>query len=161
MRCEEVREVVEEAKAKEFSARLQEHLAGCAACEAYARDWRLLRTGFRALAVEPVPEPSWGFTTRLLRRLEQVTEPSRGAEEFLERVGRRVVYGTFLLALMLLLALVLPSSGPLRGPGLAEVYRAQSEVAMMESDPLFASELPAGQDLAPVNPTGWDENGEK
>ncbi|MGD0921217.1 MAG: hypothetical protein ABSA70_05545 [Terriglobia bacterium] len=150
MRCEEVRKIIAEDWPEEAPAAVREHLAGCPACDALARDHRLVRTGFHALAAEPAPEPSWGFSTRLLRRLQE--SPEREGAEFLERVGRRVVYATFLLALTLLLALALPSSGPLRGPTTAELYLAQSEVVTAGNDPIFTGEFPENNGAAPVAP---------
>ena len=155
MRCEEVRKIIAEDWPEETPAAVREHLAGCPVCDGLARDHRLVRAGFRVLAAEPVPEPSWGFSTRLLRRLEE--SPAQEGAEFLERVGRRVVYATFVLALTLLLALVLPPSGPLRGPTTAELYLAQSEseVVTAGNDPIFAGELPENNGATPVAP----ENG--
>jgi hypothetical protein len=133
---------------EEISAAVHEHLAGCPGCDALAREYGLVRAGFRALAAEPTPEPSWGFSARLLRRLEK--SPDEEGTEFLERVGRRVVYASFLLALTLLLALALPSSGPLRGPTTADLYLAQSEVVTVGTSPIFAGELPENQGATPV-----------
>jgi anti-sigma factor RsiW len=153
MRCEEVRKIFAEDWPEETPAAVREHLAGCPACDGLARDHRLVRAGFHALAAEPAPEPSWGFSTRLLRRLEE--SPAQEGAEFLERVGRRVVYATFVLALTLLLALALPSSGPLRGPATAELYLAQSEIVTGGNDPIFAGELPENNGATLVAP----ENG--
>ena len=72
--------------------------------------------------------------------------------EFLERAGRRVVYATCVLALTLLLALALPSSGPLRGPTTAELYLAQSEEVTAGSIPIFTGELPSNNGATPVAP---------
>ena len=150
MRCEEVRKIIAEDWPEETPAAVREHLAGCPVCDSLARDHRLVRAGFHALAAEPAPEPSWGFSTRLLRRLQE--SPEREGAEFLERVGRRVVYATFLLALTLLLALALPSSGPLRGPTTAELYLAQSEVVIAGNDPVFTGEFPENNGATPVAP---------
>jgi hypothetical protein len=139
MRCEDVHRIIVEDWPEEIPAAVREHLAGCPGCGALAREYGLVRAGFRALAAEPVPEPSWGFAVRVLRRLEESPVPE-GAE-FLERVGKRVVYASFLLALTLLLALALPSSGPLRGPTAADFYLAQQESVTMGSDPILTGEL--------------------
>lgn len=139
MRCDEIRQIIIEDWPAEIPAAVREHLAGCPGCEALVRDYGLVRAGFRALATEPVPEPSWGFSTRVLRRLAESPEQESG--EFLERVGRRVVYATCLLALTLLLALALPSSGPLRGPTTADLYLAQSEVVMAGNTPVYTGEF--------------------
>jgi hypothetical protein len=139
MRCEEVHRILLEDWPEEISATVREHLAGCPACGALARECGLVRAGFRALAAEPVPGPSWGFAARVLRRLEE--SPAPEGLEFLERAGRRVVYASFALALTLLLALVLPSSGPLRGPTVADFYLAQQESVTIASDPILTGEL--------------------
>lgn len=152
MRCEEVRKIIAEDWLEEAPAAVREHLAGCPVCDGLARDCRLVRAGFHALAAEPAPEPSWGFSARLLRQLEGPSE-QEGAE-FLERVGRRVVYATFVLALTLLLALALPSSGPLRGPTTAELYLAQSEseVVTAGNDPILTDEFPENNGATLVTP---------
>ena len=139
MRCEDVHRIIVEDWPEEIPAAVREHLAGCPGCGALAREYGLVRAGFCALAAEPVPEPSWGFAVRVLRRLEE--SPEEGEAEFLERVGRHVVYASFLLALTLLLALALPTSGPLRGPTAADFYLAQQESVTIGSDPILTGEL--------------------
>jgi anti-sigma factor RsiW len=151
MRCEKIREVVERHTAQEVPAAVREHLAACPACGAYARDWRLVRGGLRALAGEPVPEASLGFRARLVRRLEEARETGSVADEFVERVGRRVVFATLLLALTVLLALVLPSAGPVRGAAAAaDLFPAQSEIALAENDPIFAPDYHDNRGAAPT-----------
>jgi len=66
------------------------------------------------MAEEAVPEASVGFAARLLRRLQE-WEETGGRSEFFETVGRRFVYATLALTLVLLLSLVLPAYGPVRG----------------------------------------------
>jgi len=73
-----------------------------------------MHAGLRALAEEAAPEASIGFVSRVLRRLE-TWEGKASRSEFFERVGRRFVYATLALTLALLLILVLPNSGPVRG----------------------------------------------
>ena len=158
MHCRQVQAVLDELKPGETPAQVLEHLAGCSACEEYARGWRQLRGGFRALAVEEVPEPSLGFPARLARRLGQAADESRLGAEFLERVGRRFVYATALLMLTVLLAWVLPSSGPWRGPATPEVYLAQPEIASLGSDPVFSEGSPDSPDDVLVNTPPKGEN---
>lgn len=158
MRCDEVREIVGQESLEAASPPVRAHLVACAACREYAREWNLLRGGFHVLRQEHPPKPSLGFAARLVRRLEEVPAPGL-MEEFLERVGRRVVYATSLLALILLLALALPDSGPLRGPGAAEVLGEPGEVVMAGNDPVFASEFAV--DLAAVNGAGGNEKEKK
>ena len=147
MRCDEVRESVEELRGDALPAPLREHLVSCAACAAYARQWQLVEAGLRALAREPVPAASLGFAARVVRRLEGLAEAGRKSEELWERAGRRFVFATLLLALTTLLVLLLPSSGPLRAPTTTEAYFAGLEVAATANDPLFADE--ASSDFAP------------
>jgi len=114
MDCEEIRDLISELWGGELSAEAREHVSKCAGCERFLRDARLVQAGFRALAEETVPEASLGFASRLIRRLQEWEE--KGARsEFFETVGRRFVYATFALTLALLLSLVLPTSGPVRG----------------------------------------------
>jgi anti-sigma factor RsiW len=140
MRCEEVRNRLVEVWPQEAPEPVRGHLATCAKCRLYARDWERVRAGFAALAAEPAPEPSWGFKERVLRRLEEAPDTVGFAEEFFERAGRRVVYAAGVLALMLLLVMAVPSSGPLRGPTAAELYAAEVEAAG-GTNSLYAAEV--------------------
>lgn len=140
MRCKEVQESLAETGAMTLTAPGREHLERCSVCQAYARDWGLLRSGFRALAAEQVAEASLGFAARVARRIEEAARRGNAEAEFLERVGRRVVYVTSVLALVAILALALPSSGPVRSPASADLLLAQSEVVATESNPIFAEE---------------------
>ncbi|MBI1941050.1 MAG: hypothetical protein HYS33_06045 [Acidobacteria bacterium] len=79
----------------------------------------------------------------------------------MEQVGQRVVYATLVLASVLILALVLPQSGPLRGATLAELLPTQPEVTVAVNDPVFPYELPSVYELVPDNPAGERENGER
>lgn len=153
MRCRKVRESLEELREVQPTAIIQEHLASCAECRAYAEDWRLLRTGFSALAEEPAPEASIGFVARLVRRLGEAaaTDVSR---DFLEQAGRRVVWATLLVALTVVLVLLLPSWSPLHGPtGAAELYPTP-QIAAAETDPVFADDNASALRLTPGNPSG-------
>lgn len=159
VRCEEIQDILESLTPQEIPDTLREHLAICAGCEAYARDWGLVRGGLRQLASEEVPEASPGFVTRLVRRLDE-SPSSDIAAEFFERVGRRVVFSTLLLALTALLALVVPAAGPLRTPA-ADLSLAQAEAIPGASDPVFASEYQESPDAAPAKLPGQGNKGEK
>ena len=87
MRCDEVRESVEELRGDALPAPIREHVVSCAACAAYAREWQLVGAGLRALAREPVPEASLGFAARVVRRLEQ--HRARQRDESREHEVRR------------------------------------------------------------------------
>jgi hypothetical protein len=138
MRCDDVRMILGEAKAEELSGAVRQHLDGCRECSAWWREWHLVSAGFQALAEEQVPEPSLGFATRVIRRLEKGAETGWGVGDFFERAGRRVVWATLVVTLSALLALVLPSSGPVRGPSEPDyLLAAQPEVATMRSEPIL------------------------
>lgn len=143
MRCEDFRNLIAMEQAGDEVA---EHLARCPACREFARDNELLGAGLRLLAAEPAPEPSWGFAARLLRQLEAARERDYSAMEFFEKAGRRVVYAASLVALLVVLALALPSSGPFRGPTTAEFTLAQSDNGTV-INPLLADESAVTQDV--------------
>ncbi len=161
MRCEEVQKILEEFETRKLPGVVREHLARCSGCEAYARDWRLVRAGFRSLAEEQAPVASLGFAARLVRRLGEAAEQHCLESVGLERAGRRFLYAAALLTLTLLLSLVLPSSGPVRGPATADLYRAQTEVATAGNDPIFAPGLQDNHGAAPASLTGEGEQEQK
>lgn len=140
MRCEEVREYVEELGTVSLPDGVRQHAAACPACKEYLGDQRLVSAGLRSLAEEAAPELSVGFAVRVLRRLET----GRSREEFLERAGRRFVYASLVLALTLLLALLVPISGPLRAPATADSYLAEPEAFNSVGDPVLSGD-PASQ----------------
>jgi hypothetical protein len=109
------------------------------------RDARLVQAGFRTLAEEAVPEASLGFASRLVRRLHEWQE--KGARsEFFETVGRRFVYATLALTLALLLSLVLPTSGPVRGVAGADFLGLQSNGQSAQPD-VIGGDLGDSRDL--------------
>lgn len=140
MRCEEVREYVEDLGTGSLPDAVRQHAAACPACKAYLGDQRLVSAGLKSLAREAPPELSVGFATRVLRGLET----GRSREEFLERAGRRFVYASLVLALTLLLALLAPISGPLRSPATADSYLAEPEAFNTVGDPVLSGD-PASQ----------------
>lgn len=127
MRCKDVVTTLEEMGTNAPPQSITEHLSGCPACADNFKDLRLLRAGFRTLAEDRAPDASFGFASRVMRRLDDMVDSGRGAAEFLERAGRRFVLATLLLAMSMLLALVLPSSGPVRGPSNDEAYLSPPE----------------------------------
>jgi len=155
VRCEEVREILVESKPQEIPAPVEEHLSACAGCQEYARSWRLVSAGFEVLTEERVPDASLGFAARLVRRLEEARQGFGSGAEIWERAGRRFVYAALLLTLTMLLALLLPSSGPLRESAAADLYVAQADIASAENDPVLSPETA----LAPW--PGESENGKK
>ena len=141
MRCDQVRQTLEDG-GESYPALVLDHLRQCPWCAAYERDWRWVRTGMAALAREAAPEPSWGFASRVLRRLDEGQFPLRLVDDFFETAGRRVVYFTFLLAMVLLLAIALPSSGPVRGRRVRDVSWPQTELVATRDYPIPPGELP-------------------
>jgi predicted anti-sigma-YlaC factor YlaD len=122
MRCSKIRETLELENNSQSRPAVREHLAVCSECRTYATNLSKLAAGMKLLAEEPVPEPSIGFQLRVLRRLDQESR-----RDFLERAGQRVVYATLIVVLFLLLAMIVPSSGPVRSSPKLENYQPQEE----------------------------------
>lgn len=140
MRCRKARRLVLEHGGR--SAFLEEHISTCPACAAYAREWAGLRSGIRGLAMQPVPEPSAGFASRLVRNLQEASGAQRAGEFFLERVGRRFVYAALLAALLLFGVLVVPRSSPVRSaPVAAEVSAVQPETIAAQNYPIYSGQI--------------------
>jgi hypothetical protein len=114
MRCDDVRIILGEVRGGKAPQDVLAHLSTCAACAKWARQWRVMGAGFQALAQESIPEPSWGFPQRVVRRLQEAAESGKTAADFVERAGRRVVWATLAVTLAMILALLVPSSGPIR-----------------------------------------------
>lgn len=151
MRCDEAMEILEETRTEELAPPLKQHLAECAACKSARADLRMLRAGFRALSEDAVPEASLGFSTRVIRRLSEAAVSGGIASDFVERIGRRFVWAGLLAAVLMLMALVLPSSGPLRGPTTAEIYLAQPEPNPQSDVPLLAYDSADAREAASTN----------
>jgi hypothetical protein len=137
MRCEDVRTILEEAQGGTAPESVRAHLASCAGCAEWWRNWRLVSGGFRALALEAVPEPSWGFADRVVRRLREADGAGRGAADFFERAGRRVVWATLGVTLAVVLALVVPPSGPVRAASEPDNLVAQPQMASAQNYPII------------------------
>ena len=120
MRCDDIRDRLDELWEGEETAEVRQHLTQCASCAKYYRDLRLVRSGFRLLKREEATEPSLGFAERLVRQLGELSKAPSVAD-FFERVGRRFVYATLVLTFLALLALALPSTGPVRGLSAADI----------------------------------------
>src|SRR5579859_2594927 len=129
MHCDAVRQIVEETMAR--TPAVQVHIESCSGCKEYLRKWGMLQTGLAAIGREEPPEPSTGFTTRLMRRLENVSPDFQFGQQLLDQIGRRVVYATLMLALMLALILALPSSGPFRSSGISDSVFVRAQVATL------------------------------
>jgi len=135
MNCKEVRNIVIDLGAGEVSPETREHVAACSGCGRLWRAARLVDAGFRALAEEAAPVPTLGFSARVLRRLRELQESGRRSE-FFETVGRRFVYATLALTLVLLLSLVMSATGPVRGVPGTEFLGMQTENQVPLPDPI-------------------------
>ena len=158
MRCEETRRLLEDRAQDQLEASACEHLQNCRACQDYARDWGLLRTGLRVLSQEPVPRPSVGFLARLTRCLEEPTLPVRAAAQFWELVGRRVILVGSLLALTVVMALLLPPSGPWRSPAGLDLPVLQAGF-VSENDPVGPDDIGSTPSTIPSVLPGEDREG--
>lgn len=158
MRCEETRKLLEDRAQDQLEGLVREHLHNCRACQVYARDWGLVRTGLRVLAEEPVPRASVGFLTRLTRRLEEPSLPARAAAQFWELVGRRAILVGSLLVLTVVMGLVLPPSGPWRSTAGLDLSVLQAEVAA-ENDPFVGDDILSSPSVAPNVLGGEDRKG--
>jgi hypothetical protein len=148
--CDDVRDRLDILWEAGQPAEVGQHLAECPACSGYYRDLQLLHSGFRMLQREKAPEPSLGFAERLVRQLGNMSGVPSVAE-FCERVGRRFVYSTFVLTLLALLALALPSSGPVRSLGAGDIQVPAQEASLIYADPIGETGLPESLDQAPAN----------
>lgn len=113
---------------------MQAHVESCSDCKDYLRKWEMLRAGLIALRTEEPPEPTIGFTTRVMRRLERAPAEFPLGYQLMDQIAKRVVYATLMMVLALGLLLALPSSGPLRSSGISESVLVQSRVATLSNE---------------------------
>ncbi|MGH9445382.1 MAG: hypothetical protein ACRD3O_06625 [Terriglobia bacterium] len=139
MRCKDVREMLVETRRENLPSGVREHLDHCSDCQSDAVGQLWLAGGMMFLAQESVPEPSIGFSTRVLRRIEDEREESA---KFLERAGRRVVYATLVLVFFLLLAMIVPSSGPVRRNSNLRTYSPPQETATVGDYSISLDNIP-------------------
>jgi hypothetical protein len=149
MRCDDIRDCLDVLWDGEQPPEVREHLTECASCSAYHRDLCLVRVGFRLWQREEPPAPSLGFAERLVRQLGEMSNAPSVAD-FFERVGRRFVYATLALALLALLALAVPSTGPLQALSAADIQVPTQEASLAYSDPIGETGLQESPNPAPV-----------
>jgi anti-sigma factor RsiW len=113
---------------------VEAHVDSCSACKEYLRSWAALRARLIALRTEEPPEPSLGFTTRLMRRLESAPAELSPGYQLMDQIAKRIVYATLMVALMLALLLTLPSSGPLRSSGISGSVLVENQVATLANE---------------------------
>ena len=140
MRCDEIRQIVLEEEEGMPPAALQDHLRTCASCASYLDQWERLRAGLRRLAEQPAPEPSLGFARRVVRAVEDPSLAGRWLDWSLVLAGRRFVYAALTAALLLVLGLLVPASGPVRSRSEATDV-AQPEAVAAQNYPIFSGRL--------------------
>ncbi len=149
MRCDHIRDRIDNLWEGGETPEFRQHLTQCARCAEYYRDLRLIRAGLHLWKHEEAQEPSLGFAERLVRQLGMGRGPS--VADFFERVGRRFVYATLVLTFLALLALAVPSTGPVRGLTAADIQTSSvQEASLANSDPLGEAGLQGPSDLAPL-----------
>jgi len=152
MRCDDVRDRLDDLWEGEGGAEVRQHLTQCASCARYHRDLRLVGAGLRLLKHEEAVEPSLGFAERLVRQLGEMSKAPSVAD-FFEHVGRRFVYASLVMTFLALLALALPSTGPVRGLTAADIQMPTTqEASLAYSDLTGETSLQESPDLAPVEP---------
>jgi hypothetical protein len=151
MQCNEVQDLI---VAGTLNGSLQEHLETCAQCRAFARDAELFEAGLTLLAKEAAPDPSWGFSARVLRRLDESS--SRVLEPF-ESIGRRAVLLAGALAMTVVMVMALSSSGPLRSGSQQAVSWTRGE-STESAETLLAGGVEETEEinLLPVSVNGGD-----
>jgi anti-sigma factor RsiW len=149
MRCDDIHDRLDDLWESAETAEVRQHLTECAACTRYYRDLRLVRAGFRLWKRDAVIEPSLGFAERLVRQLGEMGKAPSLAD-FFELVGRRFVYATLVLTFFALLALALPSTGPVRGLSASDIQMSAQEAMLANADPMGETGLQESPDLAPV-----------
>ena len=148
MRCEHLRERLDNLWEGGETAEDRQHLTECGACARYYRDLRVVRAGLRLWKREAAPEPTLGFAERLVRQLGELGKAPSVAD-FFEQVGRRFVYATLALTFFALLAMALPPTGPIRGLSVADIQISPQEASLAYSDPIGETSLQESPDVAP------------
>jgi hypothetical protein len=148
MRCDDIRDRLDNLWEGEETAEVRQHLTQCAGCARYHRDLRLVLSGFHLLKREEAVEPSLGFAERLVRQLGEMSKAPSVAD-FFERVGRRFVYATLALTFLAVLALALPPTGPVRGLSATDIQISAQEASLAYSDPMGETSLQEFPELAP------------
>jgi len=135
---------------------VETHLESCPDCKEYLRKWEALRAGLVALRTEEPPEPTIGFTTRLMRRLESPPAEFPLGYQLMDQAAKRLVYATLMVALMLGLLLALPPSGPLRSSGISDSVLVQNQVATLSNEQVLGVDGVDPGDLQDSAPAAVD-----
>jgi anti-sigma-K factor RskA len=158
MKCDDVRTILEETRDRNAPEAALTHLASCALCAEWWQEWQMMTEGFRLLSADAGPEPSWGFSERVLRRLQETAEAARGGADLIERAGRRVVWATLALTLTAVLALVVPSSGPVRAASEPDSLVVQTQASSSDSYPIVEVDNTDNSAAQTVTPPAAREN---
>jgi len=150
MRCDDIRDRLDVLWDGKQPVEVVEHVKQCPSCSQYQHDLRLVRAGIHLWRHEEPVEPSLGFAERLVRQLNELTK-TPSVSDFFERVGRRFVYATLVLTLLALLALAVPSAGPVRGLGAADIQISAQEASLAYSDPIGEAGGLETPDVAPAD----------
>ena len=114
-----------------------------------------MRSGFRLLKSDQPVTPSLGFAARMVRQLAEIGKAPNLAD-FLERIGRRFVYAGLVLTLLAILAMALPSMGPVRGLSAGDIQ--MQEATLSYSDPVGLAGVQETADVAPAQPAPSVQN---
>jgi anti-sigma factor RsiW len=120
----------------EQKAIVQAHLAECADCVAELREIRLYSGALRALSAVNAPEPSAGFYARVMQRVEAQGRPSFWNLLLDPVFGRRLVYATGAMFLLMASFLLATTGG--------EPQLARTPVEMMARPSASPAALQAG-----------------
>ena len=154
MSCNDIRERLQELWEGHPTSEIREHLQQCSDCASYSRDLRLVRAGLNLWKQDSAPEASIGFAGRLVRQLGEMSNAAR-VVNFFELVGRRFVYATLAAAMLVMLAISIPSSGPVRSLSANDVQipASPTEVSVAYLDPMGDAVVQETPELPPPSST--------
>jgi len=159
MNCNDIRDRLDNLWESKEAPEVRQHLDGCGACTQYRRELLVLRAGLHLLKIEDAPQPSIGFADRLVRRLGEIDAP-QSLSEFFERIGRRFVYASLVAAFLAVLALAVPSTGPVRGLSSTDIQMNPQEATLAYADPMGDPGTQEAGEFVPVQnpaPAASDE----
>ena len=116
---------------------------------AIASDKRQLLRASPTIIVERSEDDLVHFAERLVRQLGEMSKAPSVAD-FFELVGRRFVYATLALTLLALLALAVPSTGPVQSLSAADIQVPAQEASLAYSDPIGETGLQESPNPAPA-----------
>jgi len=167
MKCEDVsRELIAYLDGRANSAerrKMDDHLAGCAACRTRAEEMRKVSM---LLGEVPAIEPSFGFDARVRQRV--AAEPRRSWFERFVPVPRPVFAVALLIALTVLVAKLPSNRAPVNPPAAAsaqeqeEDFNAIKNLGVLENyDVLTKFDALAEAPATPSQPDGKPQQGDE